>query len=105
MEAMSRKQALDNPQIAAAAWGRFRRLMKWMAFWGAVCVGAVLGFLFWSGVPMPIHLLIATSAGVWCTFMLGTALMSLVFLSSGTGHDEQIEDRLQREAGYDDNQE
>jgi len=31
--------------------------------------------------------------------------MSLVFLSSGTGHDEQIEDRLQREAGYDDNQE
>ena len=102
MEDMSRKRALDDPQIAATAWARFRRLMKWMAFWGVVCVAAVLGWLYWSGAPMPLHLVLATSAGVWCTFMLGTALMSLVFLSSGTGHDEQIEDRLKGEAGYDD---
>jgi hypothetical protein len=29
--------------------------------------------------------------------MLGAALMGLVFLSSGTGHDESIEDRLEEE--------
>ena len=29
--------------------------------------------------------------------LLGTALMGLVFLSSGTGHDESIEDRLEDE--------
>jgi hypothetical protein len=51
---------------------------------------------------MPLPMILATIGGVWCTFMLGTALMSLAFLSSGTGHDEQIEDRLKREAGYDD---
>ena len=99
---MRRRKALDDPEIAAAAWGRFRRLMAWMAFWGAVCVAAVLAVLYWMGTPMPLHMIIATSAGVWFTFMLGTGLMSLVFLSSGTGHDEQIEDRLKREAGYDD---
>ncbi len=100
---MTRKMALDDPDIAAAAWGRFRRLMAWMAFWGAVCVVGVLGLLYWMDTPMPLHMVIATSAGVWFTFMLGTGLMSLVFLSSGTGHDEQIEDHLKREADHDDN--
>ncbi|MEZ5656305.1 MAG: hypothetical protein R3E04_10580 [Sphingobium sp.] len=99
---MSDKYALDNPNIAATAWSRYKRLMKWMAFWGALCVAGVLAFLYWRGTPMPLHMVIATSAGVWCTFMLGTGLMSLVFLSSGTGHDEQIEDFLKKEAGYDD---
>ncbi|MGD9810834.1 MAG: hypothetical protein AB7U35_05800 [Sphingobium sp.] len=99
---MSHKTALDDPAIAHAAWGRFRRLMKWMAFWGLVCVLAVLGYLFWQGTPLPLHMIIATSLGIWCSFMLGTGLMSLAFLSSGTGHDEQIEDFLKKEAGYDD---
>lgn len=99
---MSRKIALDDPKIATTAWGRFRRLMKWMALWGALCVLLVLGYLYWRGTPMPIHMIIATSLGIWCTFMLGTALMSLAFLSSGTGHDEQIEDYLKKEAGYND---
>jgi hypothetical protein len=97
---MSEKQALDNPEIAAVAWGRFRRLMKWMAFWGAVCVALVLAYLYYNGAPMRIHMIIATAAGVWLTFMLGTALMSLMFLSSGTGHDAQVEDFLGKEIEY-----
>lgn len=99
---MSRKQALDDPIIAQTAWGRFRRLMGWMAAWGAVLVAAVLAIFYAMGGPMPIHMILAISLGVWLTFMLGTALMTLSFLSSGTGHDEQIEDFLKEEAGYDD---
>lgn len=99
---MTRNPGLDDPQVATTAWGRFRRLMARMALAGLLCVALVLGYFRWSGAPMPIHMVIATSAGVWFTFMLGTALMSLAFLSSGTGHDEQIDDRLKREAGYDD---
>lgn len=102
MEQISAKQALDDPRIAAAAWGRFRRLMRWMALWGVVCVAVVLGILYLTGAPMRLHLILATSAGIWCSFMLGTGLMSLMFLSSGTGHDEQIEDRLGQETEYDD---
>jgi hypothetical protein len=98
---MERKQALDDPQIAATAWARFRRIMAWMALGGAVCVGLALLFLrLWSG-PMPIHMIIATCLGVWLTFMLGTGLMALVFLSSGTGHDEQVIDHLKGEVDVD----
>jgi len=100
MEGMMDKRALDDPQIAAAAWARFRRLMRWMAFWGVLFAGAVLSFLYWQGTPMPLTVIIATSVGVWGSFMLGTALMSLAFLSNGTGHDEEVDDRFERMLGY-----
>lgn len=99
---MTRKFALDDPQIAATAWRRFRRLMGWMALGGAACVGAALLALWiWAG-PLPIHMIIATTLGVWLTFMLGTGLMALAFLSAGTGHDEQVMDRLKEEVPLDD---
>ena len=37
-------------------------------------------------------MIVATAAGVGLSVMLGAALMGLVFLSSGSGHDESIED-------------
>lgn len=99
---MTRKFALDDPQIATTAWRRFRRLMGWMALGGAACVGAALLALWiWAG-PLPIHMVIATTLGVWLTFMLGTGLMALAFLSAGTGHDEQVMDRLKEEVPLDD---
>lgn len=99
---MTRKFALDDPQIATTAWRRFRRLMGWMALGGAACVGAALLALWiWAG-PLPIHMIIATTLGVWLTFMLGTGLMALAFLSAGTGHDEQVMDRLKEEVPLDD---
>ena len=39
---------------------------------------------------IPIHMLIATSAGVFVSVMLASALMGLVFLSAGSGHDETV---------------
>ncbi|WP_088181722.1 hypothetical protein [Sphingobium sp. Z007] len=99
---MTRKQALDDPQIAATAWARFRRIMAWMALGGAICVGLALLFLYWWAGQLPIHMTIATILGVWLTFMLGTGLMALTFLSSGTGHDEQVTDRLKDEVPLDD---
>jgi hypothetical protein len=34
-----------------------------------------------------IHMLIATALGIGLTVLLGTALMSLIFLSNRSGHD------------------
>lgn len=91
---MTRKNGLDDPEIAANAWQRFRTLMWWMAGGGALCViAALIALRLWAG-PMPLHMILATAAGVWFTFMLGTGLMALVFLSHGTGHDDNVEDRL-----------
>lgn len=83
-----RKPALSDPVRAGAAWARFRSLMRWMV---VVAMLAVVGALFYlrsGGGTLTVHMIIATTAGVGLTVLLGTALMLLVFLSAGTGHDE-----------------
>ena len=49
------------------------------------------------GDALTIHMIIATAAGVGLSVMLGAALMGLVFLSSGTGHDESVTDLTEDE--------
>ena len=73
---------------AAAAWARYKALMRWMALAAFVAVLLALIYLKSSGEPVPIHMLIAAVAGVGLSVMLGTALMGLVFLSNNSGHDE-----------------
>lgn len=63
-------------------------MMKWMALAALVAVLLALIYLKSSGEPVPIHMMIATIAGVGLTVLVGTALMGLVFLSSSSGHDE-----------------
>lgn len=84
---------LDDPDYAAHAWARYRRLMRWMVLVAVLAVIASLTALWLYYGPMPIHMMIATIAGVGAMVLLAAALMGLVFLSSGSGHDERIEDR------------
>jgi hypothetical protein len=44
-----------------------------------------------------VHFFIATALGIGLMMLLTSALMGLVFLSSGTGHDEAVEDPLEDE--------
>lgn len=90
---MVKPSPLDNRTTSDVAWARYRRLMKGMAI---VSFGAVVLALAWLrysiGDQFSIHMVIATAAGVGLSVMLGAALMGLVFLSSGSGHDDAIED-------------
>ncbi|MBU3076847.1 hypothetical protein [Sphingomonas quercus] len=79
-----------TPEERAHAWARYRRLMRWMALVAALVVAAVLVWLKASGTPMPLPMVIATIAGVGLSMLLGTALMGLVFLSAGSGHDDIV---------------
>jgi hypothetical protein len=83
---------LEDPNYAAFAWGRFKRLMIWMV--AASSVSAVVGLWGLSRMigPIPIHMAIATGIGVFVTVLLAATLMGLVFLSAGSGHDEKIRD-------------
>jgi len=74
---------------AASAWARYKQMMKWMALAAFVAVLLSLIYLKSFGDPVPIHMMIATIAGVGLTVLVGTGLMGLVFLSSNSGHDEQ----------------
>ena len=71
--------------------------MLWMASVALVTTILAIAFLHHRNPGASIHLYIAAAAGVFASVLLGTALMGLVFLSSGTGHDESIEDRLEEE--------
>ena len=72
----------------AIAWTRYKRLMTWMAIAALVAVLLALIYLKSSGRPVPIHMLIATVAGVGVSVLLGTALMGLVYFSNASGHDD-----------------
>jgi len=74
---------------AAQAWARYKATMRWMLVVAAVCVLLSLIYLKSFGDPVPIHMMIATIAGVGLMVLLGTGLMGLVFLSSRSGHDEE----------------
>ena len=84
---------------AASAWARYKALMKWMALAAAVAVVLALVYLRSSGQPLPIHMVIATVAGVGLSVLLGTALMGLVFLSNASGHDDSAAGGGERDDG------
>lgn len=67
--------------------------MRWMAVSSLVAVVlGLIGLRMSVGEDLTIHMMIATAAGIGGSVMLTAALMGLVFLSSGSGHDESIED-------------
>ncbi len=57
-----------------------------------VCVGATLTYLRLATGSLPLQMAIASSLGVFLTVLVGTGLMSLVFLSAGSGHDADVAD-------------
>ena len=93
MIAMINPSPLDNAETAQIAWARYRRLMKWMGLVSITAVVLALIALRWSlGDGLTVPMMIATAAGIGFSVLLGAALMGLVFLSSGSGHDEAIND-------------
>lgn len=87
---MARHSPLDDADTAAFAWARWRRMM---AFMGGITLVTVIAALVWlanSEEPVSIHFYIATALGIGLMMLLTGALMGLVFLSNGTGHDDSV---------------
>ena len=88
---------LDDPDKAAYAWARYRRLMRWMVFVTLTTIAIAMTFLYRSNGFVSIHFYIATALGIGFAMLLMSALMGLVFLSAGTGYDDAIIDPLEDE--------
>jgi hypothetical protein len=95
---MTRPSRLDDPDYNGFAWARYRRLMRWMFLFTISVTALVLGIFYNQYGMISIHFYIATAGGIIAMLLLATALMGLVFLSSGSGHDEAIEDPFEEEA-------
>ena len=88
-----RKSPLDDPQVAAFAWARYKRLMRWMMLVTlTMVIGAVVVLYRQNDGLVSIHFYIATALGISFAMLLMSALMGLVFLSHGTGHDAAVTD-------------
>ncbi|MGJ3647790.1 hypothetical protein ACLB0R_04890 [Sphingomonas sp. GlSt437] len=86
-----RLPGLTDPDYAAFAWARFRRVMRWMVLASAAIVAVALVALDnWYG-PLDWITIAAAIGGFGGTALLAAALMGLAFLSSGSGHDEDVE--------------
>lgn len=94
---MAKRSPLDDPHNAAHAWARYRRLMRLMFGITTGVVIIAMALLYKQHGMVSVHFFIATALGIGFSMLLMSALMGLVFLSSGTGHDESIEDPLEEE--------
>jgi hypothetical protein len=96
--AMLPDSPLDNPDTAAHAWARYKRLMRFMMVITLIMVAASFVEVYRENGLVSAHLYVATALMVGFAMLLTSALMGLVFLSSGTGHDEAITDPLAEDA-------
>lgn len=91
---MAARSPLDDPQKAAHAWARYRRLMRLMLGLTVATVLIAWALLYRELGMVSVHYFIAAGLGIGFSMLLMSALMGLVFLSSGTGHDEAVDNSL-----------
>jgi hypothetical protein len=89
-----KKSPLDEPENAGFAWARYRRMMALMLGITLAVVVIALLLLYDSQGEMSVHFYIATALGIGFMMLLTAGLMGLVFMSSGTGHDEAVDNNL-----------
>ena len=94
MAGMFGKSPLDDPENAAFAWARYRRLMRFMLLFTIGVVAIAMALLYKHNGMESVHFYIAVALGMGFTMLLTSALMGLVFLSNGTGHDAAIDHNL-----------
>lgn len=88
-----RPNGLGDPDYAQYAWGRFRLLMAWMICAAAAVSAAVIVVMAELQGPLRLVTMLAVLGGVGGSIAMAGVLMGLVFMSSGTGHDEDIDRR------------
>ena len=83
---MPRPDPIPSPRLSLLR--QFRRVMQWVALF-AMAIAAIAVLLVARGDNgTHIHMLIAVALGAGLSVLLAGALMSLVFLSANSGHDE-----------------
>ncbi len=82
-----------NLDRRARAFAEFRRMLGWIAVAGAALTVASLCYLA-VFVPLRLHMVIATIAGVFFSVLLGCGLFAAAFFSDKSGHDAAVARRV-----------
>lgn len=76
--------------------------MRLLALLSAVIAAIAVLLVARNGGAGHPHLLIATALGIFMTMLVGTALMTLIFLSASSGHDDAAAETHQDEIDWKD---
>ena len=76
---------------------RFWRIFRLLVLLSAVIAAIAVVLVTQGEGEIHASLIIATALGVGFTVLLGTSLMTLVFLSADSGHDEAAGQRIHHE--------
>lgn len=79
--------AIPDPVPPPSIRHRFVRIMRVAAAFSIVVAALAVALVARGQSELHIHMLIATALGIGLTVLLGTALMTLIFLSNSSGHD------------------
>lgn len=87
---MTNRSPFSDTAMAAAAWARFRRIMRWMFLVTMTTVIGALSVLYRQEGMVSPHFYIAVAIGISFAMLLMSGLMGLVFLSNASGHDADV---------------
>ena len=83
---MPQQDPIPSPRQSTKC--RFWRIFRVLVLL-ALVIAAIAVVLVSRGDPtFHVHMMIATGAGIFMTVLVGTGLMTLVFISNSSGHDE-----------------
>ncbi len=92
---MPEPEPIPSPRHAMLR--QFWRIFRLLALLAIVIAAIAVVLVARGGPPVQVHMLIATALGIGLTVLVGTALMTLAFLSASSGHDEQAQPRIRHE--------
>jgi hypothetical protein len=75
----------------------FWRIFRLLAVLSIVLAALAVALVTWGAGEIHASLIIATFLGVGLTVLVGTGLMTLVFLSNSSGHDDAAAARIHQE--------
>ena len=91
---------LQDTDTSGRAWAEFRRSMYWIVSAGVLMVAGSLWYLSLYG-PLHLHMVIATTAGVFLSVLLGSGLFAAAFFSDKSGIDQSVTDATKSERDKD----
>ena len=71
----------------------FWRTLRLLALLSIALAALAIALVVRGDPGVHVHMMIATALGVGLSVLLGSALMTLAFLSSASGHDDQAAPR------------
>jgi len=92
---MPQQDPLPTPRHSTMR--RFWRIFRLLALLSVVIAAIAVILVAYGDTGTHIHMLIATALMAGLVVLVGGGLMTLVFLSSSSGHDEQAAPRTREE--------